>query len=105
MKDSKKFIFILIIFFILSINSIYSFSKFITDNEYDLVIRQTIFYLIGVISIIIMLKINPKKLLDYSIYIYLANILLLILVLFIGTEINGTKAWFNIPLISIPARI
>ena len=99
MNNSKKIIFILIIFFILSINSIYSFSKFLTDNQYDLVIRQSIFYLIGTICIIIMLKLNPKKLLNYSLYIYLINIILLILVLFLGTEINGTKAWFSIPLI------
>lgn len=99
MKKSEKFIYILIIFFILSINSIYSFSKYITSNQYDLIIRQSIFYIIGIISIFIIYKIKPKKLLDYSLYIYLFNILLLVLVLFLGTEINGTKAWFTIPFI------
>ena len=99
MKDSRRFIYILLIFFILSINSIYSFSRFITDQQYSLIIRQTIFYLIGILSIFIVFKIDLKKLLKYSFYIYLFNILLLILVLFLGIEINGTKAWFKVPLI------
>ena len=99
MKNSKRFIVIIIIFFILSINSIYSFTKFITDWQYSLIIKQTIFYLIGILSIFIMLKFNPKKLLDYSLYLYIFNVSLLILVLFIGTELNGTRAWFSLPLI------
>ena len=99
MKNNKPFIYILIIFFIISINSIYSFTSFLTDKTYSLVIRQSIFYFIGIIIILILLKIKPDKILKYSPYIYLSNIILLILVLLIGTEVNGTKAWFNIPLI------
>lgn len=99
MKTNKDFIYILLIFFIISINSIYSFSVFLTKNEYSLVIRQSIFYLIGIILIFIILKINIKKLIKYSPFIYLLNVLLLILVLFFGIEINGTKAWFQIPII------
>ena len=99
MKTNKSFIYILLIFFIISINSIYSFSVFLTNEPYSLVIRQSIFYLLGIIIILIMIKINPHKLIKYSFYIYLINVLLLILVLFIGTEINGARAWFSIPII------
>lgn len=99
MKNNKSFIYILIIFFIISINSIYSFTTFLTEDTYSLVIRQIIFYIIGIILILISTKINPEKILKYSPLIYIINVLLLILVLFIGTEVNGTKAWFSIPLI------
>src|SRR5574344_674452 len=97
MKTNKSFIYILLIFFIISINSIYSFSTFLT-GDYSLVIRQTIFYLIGLGLIVLIMKIKSTFFIKYSLWIYIANILLLILVLFIGTEINGTKAWFYIPI-------
>ena len=99
MKSNKQFIYILIIFFIISINSIYSFTTFLTKDTYSLVLRQSFFYMLGVLFIILILKINPKVLLDYSFFIYIFNIFLLILVLFIGSEVNGTKAWFSIPII------
>ena len=99
MKSNKQFIYILIIFFVISINSIYSFTTFLTKDTYSLVLRQSFFYMLGVLFIILILKINPKVLLDYSFFIYIFNIFLLILVLFIGSEVNGTKAWFSIPII------
>lgn len=97
MKNSKKIFLLLSIFFIFSINSIYSFSEFLTNNTYSLVIKQSLFYLFGVICIILIKRINTFKILDYSFYIYFLNILLLVLVLLFGTEINGSKAWFKIP--------
>ena len=99
MKTSKSYIYILLIFFIISINSIYSFSVYLTDNTYSLIIRQALFYLLGIILIFIMLKIKPETFIKYSPYIYLINVILLILVLFFGTTINGATAWFSIPLI------
>ena len=96
MKTNKTFIYILLIFFIISINSIYSFSFYLTKDTYSLVIRQSLFYLIGIIIVFVLLKIKPEKLFKYSFYIYIANILLLVLVLMFGKEVNGTKAWFNI---------
>ncbi len=99
MKTNKSFIYILIIFFIISINSIYSFTTFLTKDTYSLVIRQGLFYITGIIIIIILLKIKPEKILKYAHFFYIVNIILLILVLIIGNEVNGTKAWFNVPLI------
>ena len=97
MKSTKKIILFLIIFFILSINSIYSFSSFLTNNTYSLIIKQSLFYFLGILSIILISKINIKNILNYSFYVYVFNILLLFLVLFFGTEINGSKAWFKVP--------
>ncbi len=99
MKTNKSFIYILAIFFIISINSIYSFSTYLTKHTYSLVIRQSLFYLIGIIIILILSRIKKENILKYSLPIYIINIVLLILVLLIGTEANGSKAWFNIPII------
>ncbi len=99
MKTNKNFIYILIIFFIISINSIYSFTTFLTKDSYSLVIRQSIFYIIGIILILMLIKIKPETILKYAPLTYIVNIILLILVLIIGTEVNGTKAWFSIPII------
>lgn len=99
MKTNKSFIYILLIFFVISINSIYSFTSFLTNDTYSLVIRQVIFYLIGSVIILLFLRIKPEKFLKYSPYIYLGNVILLILVLIIGVEANGAKAWFSVPLI------
>ena len=99
MKSNKHFIYILIVFFIVSINSIYSFTTFLTKDTYSLVIRQSFFYALGIFFIFLILKLNPKVLLDYSFLIYCFNAMLLVLVLFIGTEVNGTKAWFSIPVL------
>lgn len=101
MKNNKRTIItlgiILSLFFIYSIVSIYSFSGFILDNKEELVIKQVIFYLLGIISIIIIYKIGIDKILKYSLFIYIFNIILLILVLIFGSNINGSRAWFTIP--------
>lgn len=99
MKTNKSFIYVLLIFFVISINSIYSFSSFLTYDTYSFIIRQACFYLVGIIFIFICIKIGPNRILKYSFFIYLFNVLILVLVLFIGKEVNGTKAWFNVPFI------
>lgn len=63
-------------------------------------IKQSIWFLIGFIILIIMKFIKPKLLFKYSFLFYIINILLLILVLFFGKTINGSKAWFNFGLFS-----
>lgn len=99
MKNNKSFIYILIIFFVISINSIYSFTSFLTKDVYSLIIRQCVFYIVGILLIIILLKTGPDVLLKYSFWLYIINLILLFLVLVFGTEVNGTKAWFSVPLI------
>ena len=99
MKTNRLFVPLLLIFFIISINSIYSFSNFITNNPYDLVIRQTFFYLTGIVLIFIILKVKLNTIVKYSAIIYFINLFLLVLVLFVGTEVNGTRAWFSFPLV------
>ena len=62
--------------------------------------KQSIWFLLGFIILIIMKFIKPKLLFKYSFILYLFNIILLILVLFFGSTINGSKAWFNLGIFS-----
>lgn len=100
MKNRNLILFI-VIFFIVSIISIYS-STFILSNEYNNIhIKQIIWYIISFIMIFILYK-RPKGFFyKYDKLLYIFGILLLILVLFFGTNINGSKGWFNILNISI----
>lgn len=91
----RKLVTLLFIFFLISILSIYSASKYLTIN--NLVIKQVMFYFIGIIIILVMLKIKNNIFIKYAWLIYIINILLLILVLFFGKDINGSRAWFVIP--------
>lgn len=94
---NKNYLYLLVLFYVCSITSIYSFSSFLYSNLFVLVIRQTCFYVFGFILILLIQKIGFDKIFKYSIHIYFINIFLLLLVLFIGKEINGIKAWFTIP--------
>lgn len=95
---NKTIILCLIIFYIISILSISSSLTYLSSEFSNLVIKQTIFYLLGISLIIIITKIGNDFFIRYSKYIYLLNVFLLLLVLLIGDKTNGIKAWFYIPI-------
>ena len=82
----------LLIIMLISILTMYN-SKYINNLYSNYMYKQLIWYLIF-ISIIIFLP-KSKRLFKYSFIIYFINIILLILVLFLGTSVNGARAWFN----------
>ena len=99
MKSIKIDRFILISIFILyliSILSIKSASMYLSSNLGNLVLKQTIWYLIGLILIFIILRFDNNFFYKYSFVIYIINCLLLIGLLFFAPSINGSKCWFNI---------
>lgn len=68
--------------------------------------KQLLFLSISYITLFIICKINYKYILKYIKYIYILSIFLLILVLIVGREIHGSKAWLHIFNISIqPSEI
>ncbi len=75
----------------------YMIFSFINLNGTDLLVRQLIFYVIG-ICLIMFCKFDLKKLVR-PLYIIL-NVVLLYL-LFFGKAINGSKAWIDLPFFSI----
>lgn len=75
-------------------------TKFISNIYENNFNKQIIWFLIGY-AILSLSKIIPiKKIFKYSLYLYLIGLIFLILVLLIGTNINGSKAWLNIGFIS-----
>lgn len=94
---NKILIIQILLFSILSIIAIYSSSYLMSYDYKYMHIKQTIWYVIGFI-LMIMIYIKKKNYFyKYIDILYYIGILLLILVLIFGTNINGARAWFIIP--------
>ncbi|MBQ8659244.1 MAG: FtsW/RodA/SpoVE family cell cycle protein [Bacilli bacterium] len=77
---------------ILILNIISSFYLYNTNYFY----KQLIFIILGITLLLISSKLKIQNISKYIPYIYTFNIFLLILVLIIGKEINGAKAWLHL---------
>ena len=71
-------------------------ANYIKDIYSTHLYKQILWYLIGFFLIIFIKKIKIQVLFENSFILYLISILLLILVLFLGKEINGARAWFDL---------
>lgn len=80
--------------------SIYSSSVNYGD-QYYLFKKQLLFAALGLVAMIIVSKINYKVYKRYSTFILGFSILLLILVLFFGKNVNGATRWFEIAGLSL----
>lgn len=89
----------IILFAIISITTIYSAMTYLSKDVGNLALKQCLWYLIGTILVLIILKLKNKYLYQNAWFFYiLCNILLLSLLLF-APEINNSKCWFVIPYI------
>ena len=94
-KSIMKICIPILLFFIVSIISLYNASKMV--NIDNLIIKQLIWYLIGIILILLIKRIGNKFILDNIFIFYIIfNILLLFLLIF-GKPVNNSKCWFEIP--------
>ena len=87
----------LIIIMVISFLTMYN-SKFVSLSYSNHLTKQIIWYVLFFLIIILNRKI--KFLFKYSNFIYILNVILLILVLIFGNSVNGAKAWFNFGFIS-----
>ena len=92
-----KIIICIIIFMLISVVSIYSSTFLLSSNYQYIHIKQIIWYLIGFVIIYLLYSRKKEFFYKYDLILYIIGNLLLLLVLFIGTESNGAKAWFFIP--------
>lgn len=95
LKNNKILIMFLVLFFIISIISIYSASIYISPSLGKLYYKQIYWYIFGFLIIILLLKIKLSTLYKYSPLFYILNIILLI-GLFFTKEVNGSHAWYNL---------
>ncbi len=86
----------IVIFYIISIVSIKSASMYISSSLGNLVLKQSIWYLIGIIFIINIVHFNNSFFYKWAYVIYGINCLLLLGLLFLAPSINGSKCWYNI---------
>lgn len=95
-KLDKTTVMCISIFFIISVISIYSASMYLSPTLGNLALKQSLWYLIGIIVIIIITKTKNNFFYKYAWYIYLINVILLAGLLFVAPDINGSKCWYII---------
>ncbi len=96
----KLFLFIPILILItISLMNMYYVS--LEDGYENYLFKQALWFGIGFIVLIIFTILKPNIFFRYAKILYLINVSLLILVLFFGTTINGSKAWFHFHYFSI----
>lgn len=61
--------------------------------------KHVVYLVVGLLMVMIIHKINYRKYALYTKHILIASIILLILTLLIGKEVNGAARWLEIPLI------
>lgn len=94
--DSKLLFFIpLLIIMIISFLDMYN-AKYLSSLYNNNLIKQIIWYVIGIIIFIFSRNINIKNIFKYSFVLYIISIILLIYVLLFGKVINGARAWITI---------
>ena len=99
-KVDLSIILCVILFAIISIISIGSAQHLIDENT-NLVLKQIIWYVAGFIFVFFIMFIGNHNIFKNAWFLYIFGVLLLILVLFFGKEINHARCWFQIKGINI----
>ena len=60
-------------------------------------LKQTIWYLIGSVLVMVVLKLKNNYFYNYARILYILGNISLVLLLFFGTPINNSRCWFSIP--------
>ena len=92
----KTLILYVSIFAIISLISIYSASIYLSKTLGNLVLKQAMWYAVGILFIFIIYKLKISFFIKISPYIYLFNVILLLGLLFVGPVINGSRCWYII---------
>ncbi|MBQ2873440.1 MAG: FtsW/RodA/SpoVE family cell cycle protein [Bacilli bacterium] len=87
----------IILFFIISIISIYSTKDLLSIEYENLWLKQIIWYLVGIFLAYSTMILGNKFLYNNAWILYIIGVLSLILVLFFGIEVNNATCWFKIP--------
>lgn len=96
-KINLKIVIPIILMAIISIITIYSALTYTSKSLGNLALKQGVWYLVGGILVIILLKLRNEYLYRHTWFLYIfGNILLLGLLLF-ATPINNSKCWLVIP--------
>ena len=98
-KVEKNILIPLILFGIISVITIYCTRSLLPSDLQNLYLKQILWYVIGFSIAYSMMTFGNKFLYNNAYIFYLVGVVLLILVLFIGKPINNARCWFIIPYI------
>ncbi len=102
MKRKINYLPLLFIFIIMIYSLMNNYqAKFLNDIYTNNFVKQLIFFIVGITLFICIQKIKVNKILKHHYILYFLNLILLILVLFFGKNVNGAKAWFDLKVISL----
>lgn len=91
----------LIIFAIISITTVYSAQNLLPEYAHNLYLKQLIWYILGFGLAYFIMFIGNKFLYNSAYILYIINVILLVLVLFFGKEVNNSKCWFDLYIIQL----
>ena len=89
----------ILLFFLISIVSIYSTKSLLSSEYSNLWTKQISWYIIGIALSYSTMLVGNKFLYNNAYIMYIIGVLLLVLVLFFGININNATCWFKIPFI------
>jgi len=93
----KVIIISILIFMVISCSTIYSAMTYLPDYLGNLALKQLLFYILGFVALGFIVFL-PNKWIEKVIFpLYIMGNILLLLLLFFGKSINGSKCWFIIP--------
>lgn len=87
----------IMIFFIVSVISIYSTRRLLGVEFQNLYLKQIIWYLIGIVLAYSTMALGNKFLYNNAYIFYIIGVFSLVLVLFFGITVNNATCWFKIP--------
>ncbi len=99
LKVEASIIIPIIIFFIISVISIYSTKRLLPLEFNNLWIKQIIWYLIGLSLAYFTMTFGNKFFYNNAYVFYIIGVILLVLVIPFGITINNATCWFKIPFI------
>ena len=82
---------------IISIITIYSAAIYTSKSMGNLTLKQSIWYFVGTILILIILRLKNEFLYRHTWFLYIFGNILLLGLLFFGTPINNSRCWYTIP--------
>lgn len=86
-----------ILFAIISIVTIYCAAIYTSSSMGNLTLKQSIWYIIGFLLVIVIMKLKNEFLYRHTWILYIIGNILLLGLLFFGTPINNSRCWYTIP--------
>lgn len=95
----KSILIPILLFSIISIISIFSTKELLPISYNNLWLKQIIWYILGLTVAYSMMFVGNKFLYKHAWIFYIIGVILLVLVLLFGVDVNNARCWIKIPLI------